>query len=146
MRKGNELSFLNFRIIQSKHGISIDQSNHIKQKILNELFSVTIKVPFKLSHFPFCPKFEMILFASTLLDQYQNFKMTKIYYGSYNHWTGAIIHVAGMSRPDLSYSIIILSGYNVSPTMATFRALYYFICFLYHHPTFTNHIKTRFLR
>ena len=25
-----ELSFLNFRIIQSKHGISIDQSNHIK--------------------------------------------------------------------------------------------------------------------
>ena len=36
MRKINELSFLNFRIIQSKHGISFDKSNNIKQKILNE--------------------------------------------------------------------------------------------------------------
>ena len=32
--KGTELSFLNFRIIQSKYGISLDQTNHIKQKVL----------------------------------------------------------------------------------------------------------------
>ena len=32
--KRTELSFLNFRIIQSKYGISLDQINHIKQKVL----------------------------------------------------------------------------------------------------------------
>ena len=31
-----ELQFLNFRIIQSVHGISIDQTNHIIQSILND--------------------------------------------------------------------------------------------------------------
>ena len=32
MRKGNDISFLNFRTIQSKHTISIDQRNYMKQK------------------------------------------------------------------------------------------------------------------
>ena len=134
MRKGSELSFLNFRIIQRKHGISIDQSNHIKQKILDEYFPTPIKVPFQSSPFPLCPKFEMTLFASTPLDQDQHFKMAKIHHGSFNHWTGAIIHIAGMSRPDLSYSVMRLSGYNASPTIATFHALHHFMCFLFHHP------------
>ena len=29
LKRGTDLQFLNFRIIQSEHGISIDQTNHI---------------------------------------------------------------------------------------------------------------------
>ena len=136
MGKGTDLSFLNFRIIQSKHSISIDQSNHIKQKILNEYFLVTINAPFQSSSFPLYPNFKMNIFASTPLDQDQYLKMAKIHHGSYNNWTGAIIHVAGMSRLNLSYSVMRLSGYNASPRMNTFHVLRHFICFLYHHPQF----------
>ena len=133
MRKSSELLFLNFCTIQSKHDISIDQSNHIKQKMLDEYFPTTIKVPFQSSSFPLCQKLEMTLFTSTPLDQDQHFKMAKIHHGSYNQWTGAIIHTAGMSRPDLSYSVMKLSGYNVSPTIATFHVLHHFRCFLFQH-------------
>ena len=136
MGKGTDLSFLNFRIIQSKHSISIDQSNHIKQKILNEYFLVTINAPFQSSSFPLYPNFKMNIFASTPLDQNQYLKMAKIHHGSYNNWTGAIIHVAGMSRLNLSYSVMRLSGYNASPRMNTFHVLRHFICFLYHHQHF----------
>ena len=38
IKRGIELQFLNFRIIQSEHGISIDQTNHILQSILNDYF------------------------------------------------------------------------------------------------------------
>ena len=37
-KRGTELSFLNFRIIQSKYGISLDQTNHIQQKVLTPYF------------------------------------------------------------------------------------------------------------
>ena len=36
--KGTKLSFLNFRIIQSKYRISLDQTNQIKQKVLTLYF------------------------------------------------------------------------------------------------------------
>ena len=36
VRTGMELAFLNYRIIQSPYGISIDQSTHIRQTILHK--------------------------------------------------------------------------------------------------------------
>ena len=39
-RDGDRISFLNFRIVQNSIGISIDQLNHIQQKILNLHFNV----------------------------------------------------------------------------------------------------------
>ena len=38
-----------------------------------------------------------------------------------------------MSRPDISYTIIRLSGYNVSPIPATFHTLNHLLCYMYHH-------------
>ena len=36
VKRGIELQFLNFRIIQSEHVTFIDQTNHIRQSILND--------------------------------------------------------------------------------------------------------------
>ena len=38
-----------------------------------------------------------------------------------------------MSSPDILYAIIQLSEYNTSPTPATFHALIYLLCYIYHH-------------
>ena len=43
-----------------------------------------------------------------------------------------MIHVAGMSRLDLTYSVVKLSNDNASLTMTTFHVLRHFVCFLYH--------------
>lgn len=101
---------------------------------MNAYFPVIIKVPFQSSHFPLCSKFEMTLFISTPLVNDAHHNMAKIHNGAYNHWTSAIIHVAGMSRLDLCYSARRLSGYDASATMATCYSLRHCICFLYHHP------------
>lgn len=60
--------------------------------------------------------------------------MAKNYNGTYNTWTGVLIHIAGMSRPDDVHSIMGLCGYNTRPTMATYKTLNHLIQYLYHYP------------
>ena len=52
VKRGTELQFLNFRIIQSEHGISIDQTNHIIKSILKEYFDKDEKMKYESSLFP----------------------------------------------------------------------------------------------
>ena len=56
LKRGTDLQFLNFRIIQSEHGISIDQTNHIieyfdkdeKMKYESSLFLIDSKFAYEL--------------------------------------------------------------------------------------------------
>ena len=61
-RDDTEISFLNFRVIQSEYGINIDQINHILQKVIKTYFATQEKVPFQSSPFPLANTFEMTLF------------------------------------------------------------------------------------
>jgi hypothetical protein len=63
-RKGSKLAFLNFRIIQSKHGITMDQSVHLKQTIIDPYFAGETLVKFGLSPFPLSTLFEWSLFCA----------------------------------------------------------------------------------
>ena len=81
---GSLLYFLNYRIIQSEHGISVDQYSHIRQNILNIFFKPTDEVPFVSSPFPLDPAFEMELYKSTPLPEEEVEKMTEKYNGAYN--------------------------------------------------------------
>ena len=103
MRKVNNILFLNFCIFLNKYWISIDQSNHVKQKILHEYFPDTTKDIFQATTFLVCSKLKMTLFAPISLDNDEHLKMVKIHHGLYNHWTGAIIHIAGMNRQCLDF-------------------------------------------
>ena len=62
-RDDTEISFLNFRIIQSEYGISLDQINHILQKVIKPYFPTQEKVPFQSSPFPLANTFEMTIFC-----------------------------------------------------------------------------------
>ena len=131
---GPILHFLNYRIIQSTHGTSIDQYSHIRREILIIFFSPGETVPFQSSPFPLDPSFEMQLYKSTPLSEAEMEKLTEQYHGSYNHWTGALLHIASRSRSDISYLAMRLSGYNNCPSKACYKALYQGMCYLYHHP------------
>ena len=131
---GSLLHFLNYRIIQSPHGVSIDQYSHLRQTILNEFFPSTSEVPFQSSPFPLSPAFEMELYQATPLPDDDLQALTIKYNGAYNHWTGALLHIATKSRSDLSYLAMRLSGYNNVPNQASYKALYQGMCYSYHHP------------
>ena len=52
IKRGTELQFLNFRIIQSEYGISLDQTNHIIKNILKQYFAPDEKVKYEASPWP----------------------------------------------------------------------------------------------
>ena len=64
VKRGTELGFLIFKIIQSTDGISIDQTNHIIKSILNEYFGKDEKVKYESSPFPLDGKFEYELYTA----------------------------------------------------------------------------------
>ena len=128
------LHFLNYRIIQSEHGTSVDQYVHIRQTILHPFFDSQTSVPFQSSPFPLDPAFEMELYTSTPLNEQDLEKLTEQYNGSYNHWTGVLLHYASKTRSDLSYLAMRLAGYNNCASKASYKALYQGMYYLYHHP------------
>ena len=127
-----ELQFLNFRVIQSEHGVSIDQSNHIIQSILNEYFDKDDKVKYESSPFPLDNKFEYELYQSLPMTPEELEEAEKKYKGKYNKWTGALQHISVWSREDISHSVMRLSGYNAAPTLACWKALDHLMRYLYH--------------
>ena len=76
----------------------------------------------------------MSLFQSSPLSEKEMQLMTEQYNGSYNHWVGALLHIADKSRWDLSYMAMRLSGYNNCPSKVCYDILYQGMCYLYHHP------------
>ena len=131
---GEVLQFLNYRIIQSSYGTSIDQYNHIRQTILQVFFHEGATIPFHSSPFPLETTVEMDLFRSRPLTDEENAEMTKRYNGSYMHWTGVLLHIASKSRWDLEYLAMRLSGYNNCPSIISYEILYKGMCYLFHHP------------
>ena len=79
------MSFLNFCAIQSQFGISIDQTDHIRQTILNVYFAdYTDPVPFESSPFPLSNVFERRLFQAPNLTDDELKALHKKYRGGYS--------------------------------------------------------------
>ena len=75
----------------------------------------------------------MRLFHSTTITKKENAIFSEEHNDTYNTWSGALIHTAGMSKIDLVYFIIRLCCYNTCPTAAIFKALYHLMKCLYRH-------------
>ena len=60
--------------------------------------------------------------------------MSVIRNDNHNYWTGALIHIAVMSRPYIYYSIMNLSGENASPAIKYIQVLEHLICYIYPRP------------
>ena len=133
----NTLSFLNIRIIQSTHGISIDQTNHIKNNILKPYWKnsyTTGNIKYFNYPFPKDPKFESTLYnASPLTGKDLQYTDTK-YGGSIAHWVGELINITTNTRLDISYATMRISGFMSCPKLPVFLALHQLMAYLYHHP------------
>ena len=82
---GTEISFFNFRIIQSEHGIILDQTHYIPQKVGKPYFTTPEKVPFQSCPFHLANTFEITLFSFLPLTHEEHLKYAKIFKENYNH-------------------------------------------------------------
>ena len=125
---------MNYRIIQSEYGISIDQYNHIQQSSLQDFFDKGTTVPFQSSPFILDQSIEMDLFKDGPLSEDECASLDERYNGTYSYWTGALLHIAEKSQWDLQYLAMRLAGYNNCPSTTYYRILYLGMCYLYRHP------------
>jgi len=115
VKRGAEFLFLNLRIIQTEHGTSIDQTNHITQSVLNEYFDKDEKVKYESSAFQLDSKFKYELYTALTMSEEELTRAKKRYTGKNTKWTGALQHIAVWSRQDISHAVMRLSGYNAAP-------------------------------
>jgi hypothetical protein len=133
---GTTITFLNLRIIQTTCGISFDQTLHIQNQILQPYFKDVppTSIPYMAYPFPLETSFEQKLYESAPLTGIllQNEEMT--FGHSFNHLVGQLMHIATISRPDISYACMRFSGYMASPNKPIFEALHHCLCYMFHHP------------
>ena len=132
---GPVLNYLNLRIIQSPHGISIDQTDHIRTTILDAWFkgpSDQIKTapnPYRTDS-----QFEADLAESLPASDEELAQLEYEYQGSFARLIGQINHVAVWTRPDIAFACARMSRYIAAPSRITFEALKRIGRFLYANP------------
>ena len=132
--KQDVIKFLSCRIVQSNHGISVDQSQHIQQNILRTWFPVNGKV--KKVHTPFDhdPTFEHSLGTTPAIKSDTLPKYEREYHGEFRSTVGKILHVQQWTRGDLSFAIARLAAFNTCPNHYAFLGLKRIIRYLHTHP------------
>jgi hypothetical protein len=133
--EGTILRFLNLRLIQSPLGISMDQTQHIRSKVLHNYFAriPPESIPKTLYPFPLEASFEQLLFEAPPLVGHDLQLKEKAFRFSFSHLVGELMHITTISRPDLAYACMRFSGYMTTPNVPIFDALHHTMCYLYHH-------------
>ena len=136
-KEGTTLSYLNLRIIQTEHGISYDQTDHIRRKIIAKYFPSSKIGDSKLKavHTPFRTDSD---FEKDLVEQLpatgdELKALEERYGGTYSGILGELMHVETLSRFEISYAIRRLSAYTHAPNAAAFAGLYRVLRFLATH-------------
>ena len=133
---GPIIRFLNFRTIQSHHVISIDQTEHTLQNILDDYWidKDNSKLSWLSSPFPTISSFEIKLFDEIPLLPGEKTSLVKFHNGSLEKWVGALMNIRVGVRLDISYSVMRLSTYMSHPTKPEYEALHHCMIYLLHHP------------
>jgi hypothetical protein len=134
---GPKVSYLNLRIIQSPHGISFDQTEHIEDKVIKKYFPPE-KIgdsTLKAVHTPWRTDSQ---YEADLLEQLPAVgealkELEKRYGGTYAAIIGSLMHVYVWSRPDIGFSCIRSSRWIHAPSAAAFAGLYRQIRYLSTH-------------
>lgn len=132
-QEGHILKYLNFRIIQSPHGISIDQTDHILDFVNSHIPVDTVIGPVN-TPLRSDRKFQNEVASSIpapvtelkALEKEFGFKFSSLY--------GALLHISSSSRPDLSNAINRLGIFQAGPNRLAFESLYRCVCYLRTHP------------
>ena len=95
VQKGSVLKYLNWQIIQSKHGISIDQTSFLLREILKPYWKNTDhkNIYSRQNPFPMDTKFEIELFQAHPLEEQELEKIETAHNVSLGHWVGNLLHI-----------------------------------------------------
>jgi hypothetical protein len=115
----------NLRIIQSPAGISIDQTDHIVETIL-EPFYKNRYTPLLLSitsQFRTDASFEQRLYEAPVVTGSVICAIEDKFGGSLFHWNRVLLHVAFTTRLDIGCDIMRIAGYLAAPNEVIFEGL-----------------------
>lgn len=132
---GTHLEYLNLRIIQTKYGISYDQTEHINDEILTAYFSNDSDERYKSVHTPFRTDnvYERELAEQLPATPSQLLALEKKYKGSFPSIIGKLMHVFCWTRFDIGYAMTRLSKFIQTPSEAAFAGLYRALRYLWTH-------------
>jgi hypothetical protein len=126
VQRGAILNYLNLRIVQSIHGISIDQTQHIRDTILDVWFPAdTEEGMVKSAYTPFRTDsdYEKALAETLPATDEELVRLEYEYGGTFPHLIGKVSHVGVWSRPDLAYAMSRLQKYATIPHRPAFEGI-----------------------
>ena len=132
-QNGSVIYYLNYRIIQSQHAISIDQTQFILD-IVHQYIPRNSK----------CPKIDTPLRTDRQFDSEilhctpaspTELKHLRIQYkADYRTIFGQICHIMKASRPDLANAVNRLGVFQAAPNKLAFQSIYRVLQYLFTHP------------
>ena len=134
-QEGPVLSYLNMRIVQSSHGISYDQTEHIQNNIINYFFPPDSCEKIKAAHTPFRTdsQFETDL-AEQLPAQGKDLEdLETEFKGSFSKIMGMFMHIYCWTRDDLGYPMSRYGRYIHAANRAAFEGLKWIARYLATH-------------
>ena len=132
-QSGSIIRYLNYRIIQSVHAISIDQTEFI-QGLLPEYFPPNSKVAKTNTPLRSDKQFNEEIISSIPASPNELKRLALQYKGDYRTIFGKICHVMKASRPDLSNAVNRLGVFQSAPNELAFKSIYKTLQYLHTHP------------
>ena len=132
-QEGTILKYLNFRIIQSDSGVSIDQTDHILD-LVNSYIPVDTKLSPVDTPLRTDRQFQTEVGASLPSSPSELKSLEKEYGFKYSPLYGAPLHISSSSRPDLSNEMNRLGIFQAGPNRLAFQSLHRCIVYLRTHP------------
>ncbi len=133
---GLVLNYLNLQILQSSHGISVDQSKHIQSTILDPWFG---SAPQQLTcpvHTPYCTdsEYEKELYDVLPASEDELKQLNKEFGGSFPHHNGKFMHIMVLTCPDIAYAVTKLARSTPIVSSPVMECLARVACYLLAHP------------
>ena len=123
LQEGSVLSYLNMRIIQSEHAISLDQAEYIFDLLLAFFGDKADRIKTASTPLRSDSTFEKDLYEATPLSETELVEYARCYRGGYRHHLGKLQHAANQTRFDIILSTQRLAEFSVQPTAIAFDCI-----------------------
>ena len=120
---GAVLKFLGMRIIQSDHGISMDQAEYTYEMLQHYFGTDLDKVKTHKTPLPYDKDMEKELRDAIPIQSVDMPQIIARYKGPYRFWIGKLLFLGVNTRFEIVYSVQRLSEYNNAPTIPSFDAV-----------------------